>query len=120
MAGSGLEKSGPMKINHIDNMVRGWFVGAFTPTAWHSAHVEVGYRVHEAGIRDWHYHTHVTEINLIISGEMIIQGVHLKAGDIFELAPYEVTNPEFLTDCGIVCVKFPSMNDKMSIPTPAS
>ena len=109
-----------MKINHIDHMVRGWFVGAFEPTAWHSAHVEVGYRVHEAGIRDWHYHTHVTEVNLIISGEMIIQGQHLKAGDIFELAPYEVTDPEFLTDCGIVCVKFPSMNDKISIPTPAS
>lgn len=109
-----------MKINHINHMVRGWFVGAFEPTAWHSAEVEVGYRVHEAGIRDWHYHTHVTEINLIISGEMIIQGQHLKAGDIFELAPYEVTDPEFLTDCGIVCVKFPSMNDKISIPTPAS
>lgn len=107
-----------MKINHIDHMVRGWFVGAFTPTVWHSADVEVGYRVHEAGIRDWHYHTHVSEVNLIISGEMILQGKHLKAGDIFELAPYEVTDPEFLTDCGIVCVKFPSQNDKVSIPTP--
>ncbi len=107
-----------MKINHIDHMVRGWFVGAFTPTVWHTSHVEVGYRVHEAGKRDWHYHTHVTEVNLIISGEMILQGKHLKAGDIFELAPYEVTDPEFLTDCGIVCVKFPSQNDKVSIPTP--
>jgi mannose-6-phosphate isomerase-like protein (cupin superfamily) len=109
-----------MKVNHIDHMVRGWFVGAFSPAAWHSPHVEVGYRVHAPGIRDWHYHTHVTEVNLIISGEMIIQGRHLKAGDIFELAPYEVTNPEFLTPCGIVCVKFPSVNDKISIPTPES
>lgn len=95
-------------------------MGDFEPTAWQSSEVEVGYRVHDPGIRDWHYHTHVTEINLIISGEMIIQGKLLGPGDIFILKPYEVTNPEFLTACGIVCVKFPSKNDKVTIPTSKS
>jgi hypothetical protein len=109
-----------MKLDRIEHMVRGWFVGAFEPTMHGTPHVEVGYRMHEPGIRDWHYHTHVKEINLLVSGSMIIQGKQLHAGDIFVLEPYEVTDPEFLEPCGIVCVKFPSQNDKQSIPTPHS
>ena len=109
-----------MKCDKIENMVRGWFVGAFEPTMCSTPLVEVGYRVHEPGIRDWHYHTHVREINLLVSGSMILQGQLLQPGDIFVLEPYEVTDPNFLEPCGIVCVKFPSQNDKKPIPTPES
>jgi mannose-6-phosphate isomerase-like protein (cupin superfamily) len=104
-----------MKLFKHEDMIRGWFVGAFSPTIHYTDQYEVGYRVHEQGKRDWHYHTHVTEINLIIFGEMIIQGKHLQAGDIFVLEPYEITDPEFLCDCGIVCVKTSSLMDKKCI-----
>jgi hypothetical protein len=45
---------------------------------------------------------------------MTLQGQMLMSGDIFTLEPYEIANPEFLTDCEIVCVKTPSANDKIS------
>lgn len=97
-------------------MTRGWFVGAFEPSLHQTKDFEVGYRVHEPGKNDWHYHTQVTEINLLIRGRMIIQGQLLTSGDLFVLEPYEVTDPEFLEPCEIVCVKFPSGYDKLPIP----
>jgi hypothetical protein len=50
-----------------------------------------------------------------VSGRVIIQGKTLVKGDIFVLEPWEISNPEFLEPTGIVCVKFPSMNDKIAI-----
>ena len=104
-----------MKTLRIDNMVRGWFVGAFEPTAYHTNEFEVGYQTHRKGAIDHHFHPIVTEINLVVSGSMILHGKQLGPGDIFILEPYEITNPEFLEDTSIVCVKVPSINDKIRL-----
>lgn len=105
-----------MKIKRIENMVGGWFVGNFEPTAFKTDKFEVSYKIHPKGqLWDIHYHTHVTEINLVIRGKMILQGVTLVEGDIFTLEPYEIADPEFLEDTEIICVKTPSINDKISL-----
>jgi len=101
-----------MKIRRIEDMTRGWFVGGFEPTAWYTKDFEVGYRVHAKGSRENHYHTVVTEINLMVSGSLKMQDQILKPGDIFIIEPWEITNAEFLEDSGIICVKVPSANDK--------
>lgn len=103
-----------MKIDKIQEMKGGWFVGNFLPTCYCTEHVEVGYKLHPKGEK-WpvHYHKIATEVNLLVKGEMILQGKQLKTGDIFILLPYEIADPEFLTDCEIVCVKLPGAdNDK--------
>jgi len=46
---------------------------------------------------------------------MIIQNETLVEGDIFVIEPYEIADPEFLTDCEIICAKTPSSNDKVEI-----
>ena len=97
-------------------MKEGWFVGAFEPTAYHTDKFEVNYRIHPCGQKwDTHYHTKVTEINLLIKGKMVIQDKELTTGDIFIIEPWEITNPVFLEDCEIICVKTPSKNDKIVI-----
>ena len=105
-----------MIIKRIEDMKHGWFVGGFEPTAYYTKDFEVNYRIHPAG-SDWdmHYHTEVTEINLLISGRMTMQDKELKSGDIFIVEPWEITNPVFIEDCAIICVKTPSSNDKQSI-----
>lgn len=99
----------------LDDMVGGWFVGNFSPTAFATEDVEVSYKKHPKGeIWDLHYHEKVTEINLLVRGEMTIQGKQLVAGDIFILHPFEIADPYFLEDCEIVCVKHPGIvNDKV-------
>lgn len=103
-----------MKLHRIEDMHKGWFVGDFEPTAFSTPDFEVNYRKHAKG-EHWqsHYHTDVTEINLLIRGEMILQDKALVAGDIFTLEPYEIADPTFVTDCEIVCVKTPSKDDKI-------
>jgi quercetin dioxygenase-like cupin family protein len=99
-----------MKINRIEDMIGGWFVGNFEPTAYQTPNFEVGYKFHTKGeVWDNHYHKVATEINYLVRGEMIISGTHLKEGDIFTIYPEEVSIPEFLTDCEVIVVKTPSV-----------
>lgn len=103
-----------MKIDNIKNMKGGWFVGGFKPAAYQTNDFEVSYKTHYKGEKyNSHYHTLVTEINYLIRGEMTIQNTLLQAGDIFTLYPYEIADPEFLTDCELIVVKVPSANDKI-------
>jgi hypothetical protein len=40
----------------------------------------------------------------------------LQEGDVFILYPYEIADPEFITDCEVVCVKVPGItNDKVVV-----
>lgn len=98
-------------------MVKGWFIGNFEPTAYKTEDFEVSYKLHPKGeIWEHHYHKIATEINLLIRGEMILQGKRLVSGDIFVLKPMEIADPEFLEDCEIVCVKTKSViGDKYEI-----
>lgn len=107
-----------MKISKLSDMKSGWFVGAFEPTCFYTKDFEVNYRLHPKG-QEWdtHYHTLVTEINLLIRGKMTLQNQELNSGDIFIIEPWEVTDPVFLEDCEIICVKVPSGNDKKIIKT---
>jgi mannose-6-phosphate isomerase-like protein (cupin superfamily) len=105
-----------MKINKISDMKGGWFVGGFFPTVHDTDEFEVGYKLHKKN-SDWdtHYHTDVKEINFIVRGKMRIQNTILETGDIFTLYPFEIADPVFLEDTEIVCVKTPSMNDKICV-----
>jgi len=105
-----------MKTCKISDMIGGWFVGNFTPTA-HNADFEVCYKFHEAGEQwDAHYHKLATEINVLLEGEMTINGQLIRGGDIFVIEPYEVSIPKFKTDCRLIVVKTISdPNDKYGV-----
>ena len=105
-----------MKLSRIEDYIGGWFVGNFEPTAYKTDQFEVSYKLHPKGQKwDIHYHSIVTEINVVVRGKMILQGEELKTGDVFILEPYEIADPEFLEDTEIICVKTPSVNDKISV-----
>lgn len=106
-----------MKVYKMSDMIGGWFIGDFEPTAFKTENFEVCYKQHPKGEEwDTHYHKIATEINYIIRGEMMINDDLLKEGDIFILEPNEVSKPEFLTDCELIVVKTPSAkNDKYII-----
>mgnify|MGYP003442867589 CR=1 FL=1 len=91
-------------------MKDGWFVGNFSPTAFSTNLFEVCYKTHQKGeLWDTHYHEFSTEINLLISGKMTINGIELNAGDIFTIEPYYIAAPIFLEDCTLIIIKTPSI-----------
>jgi quercetin dioxygenase-like cupin family protein len=109
-----------VKFARLDDMVRGWFVGAFEPTALHTENCEVAVRAYRAGDREAaHYHRVATEVTLVLSGSVRMAGRVLSAGEIIVLDPGEVTDFEALTDSTNVVVKMPSApNDKFPANAP--
>ena len=107
-----------MKVSRIEDTEKGWFIGNFPKTAFKSKDFEVSWRIHPAGESwDLHYQENATEINLLISGEMVLNGVRLSSGDVFILDPYEITDVKFIKECSVVCVKTPSIPDDKIVVT---
>lgn len=109
-----------MRVERIENFNRGWFIGNFDPAIYKTREFEVGILTHTKG-EEWkaHYHTSI-EINYIIQGQMLMHGKLLQQGDVFVMEPYEVADPQFLTDCVVVVVKAPSVpGDKFIAESPA-
>lgn len=103
-----------MKTAHLDEMIKGWFVGSFSPTALQSDACEVAVKRYKAGDYEAsHFHKVATEVTLIVEGKVRMAGKEWGAGDIVVLEPGDVTDFEALTDAVNVVVKTPCVpNDK--------
>ena len=105
-----------MKVFKLDDMVRGWFVGNFDPTCHKTSEFEVNFRTHVAGeYWELHYHTDSIEVNLVTSGKMSFNGTILEAGTIFIVESWQISDPIFLEDTSVVCIRIPSRNDKVVV-----
>jgi len=103
-----------MNHSRLEDMVKGWFVGGFDPTAFNTDVCEVAVKNYSAGDNEAaHYHKIATEVTLILSGRVSMMDQEWKAGDIVVLNPGEVTDFEALTDSTNVVVKVPgALDDK--------
>jgi quercetin dioxygenase-like cupin family protein len=106
-----------MKIFKMKDMIGGWFVGNFEPSAFKTENFEVCYKKHPKNdVWDRHYHKEATEINYLVKGKIKFQNKILESGDIFVVYPWEISDPEFLEDTEVVIVKTPSViGDKYNI-----
>lgn len=98
----------------LDDMIKGWFVGNFDPTLIKTDQVEVAVKKYKKGeYESRHYHRLATEITVIVSGRVRMNGVEYKEGDIIVIEPYESTDFEALENTINTVVKFPgATNDK--------
>lgn len=104
-----------MIIENINNMFKGWFIGDFEPSVYRTSQFEAGFKEHKAGeFYERHYHKEVTEINFLVYGSMQMHNKKLTKGDIFVVSPYEIADPIFFEDSGVICIKVPGkINDKI-------
>ena len=97
-----------MKVDRLDDMVRGWFVGDFEPTLYRTTAVEVAVKHYAAGDEEArHHHKIATEITAVVSGRVRMDGRELAAGEIVTLAPGESSDFLALTDATVVAIKLP-------------
>lgn len=100
-----------MKTARIEDFVKGWFVGNFEPSLLRR-NFEVGFHQHHAGeFHQDHFHKLSTEINLVVEGNIKINGQVFGPGEIFVLEPYEISQCEYLTDVKLVVVRSQSNPD---------
>ena len=89
-----------MKTAHLEDMIRGWFVGNFEPTLYKTTDVEVAVKSYQAGDYEAkHMHKIATEISVVISGDIIV------------MEPGDATDFEALTEAVNVVVKLPGANN---------
>jgi quercetin dioxygenase-like cupin family protein len=101
-----------MKVFKYDTMIKGWFVGNITPTAFKTNDCEVAWKTYKAGEKHGkHYHKIATEITYFVYGKARMNGELYGAGDILVIETNEVTDFECLEDCGTVVVKVPGANN---------
>lgn len=101
-----------MTVYNLGEMVRGWFVGPFEPTAHATDDVEVCVKNYAAGETEpRHMHKVATEVTAVISGTVRMNGRELDAGEIVVVAPGESTDFVAVTDATTVAVKTPAVAD---------
>lgn len=101
-----------MKKFHLDMMQKGWFVGNFEPSLVKTNNVEVAVKHYQSGEREVeHYHKIATEITVIVSGSVLMNGVRYQAGDIVVISPLESTDFEALENTVTTVVKIPCANN---------
>lgn len=103
-----------MKHAKLAEMVNGWFVGGFVPTAHATEACEVAVKTYPAGATEAaHFHKIATEVTLVLSGRIRMAGREWSAGDVVVLEPGEFSSFEALTDAVNVVVKVPgALGDK--------
>lgn len=101
-----------MKTACLSDMIKGWFVGNFEPTLYRTCDVEVAVKTYRAGdAEEAHYHKIATELTVIISGRVRMNGVEYSEGDIIVMEPGETTDFAAMTDAVNVVVKLPGANN---------
>ena len=99
-----------MKLYRLEEMKGGWFIGGFEPSCVRTDVFEVACKAYKAGDREnRHVHRIATEVTLIASGRVAMNGHHLRAGDLIRLDPGEPADFEALEDAHTVVVKIPSV-----------
>ena len=98
----------------LDEMVKGWFIGNFSPSLFSTNDVEVGIKKYKAGDYEAsHHHKIATEFTVVLDGEVEMSGKVYKNGDIVKIAPGVSTDFKALSDVTTVVVKIPgASNDK--------
>ncbi len=99
-----------MNVHRLDDMVRGWFVGDFEPTLYRTSDVEVAVKTYAAGDSvERPVHKVATELTVVVSGRVRMDGVELGPGAIAELRPGVPSDFLALTEAAVVAVKLPAV-----------
>lgn len=108
-----------MKVFQLDDMVKGWFVGNFTPTVLSTNDVEVAVKKYKAGdYESSHYHKIATEVTVVTDGQIKMNGVIYSCGAIIVIEPNQATDFLALTDATTTVVKYPGANDDKYLGSP--
>jgi quercetin dioxygenase-like cupin family protein len=101
-----------VRVDRLEDMKRGWFVGDFEPTLYPTDAVEVAVKHYSAGDAEArHVHRVATELTAVVSGSVRMDGRELGPGDLVTLEPGEPSDFQALTDAVVVAVKLPGAPD---------
>ena len=99
-------------MKHIDDFVRGWIIGDFSPSLYQTSNFEVAVQRYASGdFEKRHIHKIATEWTVIIKGKALMNSKEYNEGDIVTILPLESTDFFALTDTITLVIKIPSVNN---------
>lgn len=107
-----------MKKFNLNDMVGGWFVGDFEPSAFKTENFEVAIKKYKKNdYEKKHVHYKADELTVIVTGKVKMNGIEYSSNDIIYINAGEPTDFEVLSEEVItVVVKTKSIkNDKFII-----
>ncbi len=101
-----------MTMAKLQKMKGGWFIGDFEPSVLRTRDVEVACKRYTAGESERkHLHKVATEVTLIASGKVIMNGMPFQTGDIIVLEPGEAADFYAVEETITMVVKMPSVKE---------
>lgn len=106
-----------IRTAHINDMIKGWFVGDFYPSILKTKDFEAGVKEYKKGEKEGkHVHKIGTEITVIVRGKVIMCDRVIKEGEMILMEPGVATSFEALEDTITFVVKNPSaIGDKYHV-----
>ena len=99
-----------MLVHDLNQFVKGWFIGPFTPTLDLTTAFECAVKKYRAGeYEEKHHHRIATEYTVIATGRVRMNGVEYGPDSVVEIKPGEATDFEALTDVVTFVVKTPAV-----------
>lgn len=103
------------QTHNLEDFKLGWVVGDFHPALIQSKDVEMAIKHFKKGdVEPSHKQITATEITIVVSGEIRLGDCKYGADQIVIIPPGIYVDFEAMTDCSLVCIKYPSLpNDKI-------
>lgn len=99
-----------MKISHISDFKKGWFVGDFDPSIFRNPFFELAHQKHPAGYKTpKHFHKVTTELTYIVKGKMRVEDQILSDGCMIVYEKGEIADSEVIEDVDIIVLRYPSI-----------
>jgi len=97
--------------HNLDSMIKGWFIGPFSPSVFKTEQFECAVKRYAAGDHEaLHVHQIATEFTVIVEGRVRMNGLEYGRDTILEIQPGNATDFEALTDAITFVVKIPAVH----------
>jgi quercetin dioxygenase-like cupin family protein len=99
-----------LEVSRIENFTKGWVIGNYVPSLIQTKDIEIGIKEYSEGEEEEaHIHKVSTEITIVLSGEIEMNGSPHYKGDIITIEKEEEGKFKALSDnVVLVCIKTPS------------
>jgi len=101
-----------MTKSKLDDFIKGWIIGNFSPTLHATNQFEVAVKKYQSGeYEKRHFHKIAKEWTVIITGKVEMNGNIYSSGEIVYVEPNESTDFLALENTTTVVIKLPSVSD---------
>lgn len=97
---------------NLNNYKSGWIIGNFEQSIIKTDELEIGILSYKKNEKiNYYYNDFLNEINILIKGNMLLNGNKIYQNNIFNIPKKQIITPIFLEDCKLLIIKLCIINN---------